>query len=80
MCAAHCNLEQIPPDTEPAKEMEACVNDADTFYCIVDMHAITVQHDPKDLLEATRRCTIQLSTLYCMAATQRCALEPRVCL
>ncbi|KAK9804611.1 hypothetical protein WJX73_008036 [Symbiochloris irregularis] len=27
----------------------------DTFYCIVDMHAITLQHEPKELLEATRR-------------------------
>ena len=29
---------------------------ADTFYCIVDLHAITMPHQPQDLLEATRRC------------------------
>ena len=28
---------------------------ADTYYCIVDLHAITMPHEPKDLLEATRR-------------------------
>ena len=27
---------------------------ADTFFCVVDMHAITVQHDPKELREASR--------------------------
>jgi len=26
----------------------------DTFFCVVDLHAITVQHDPKVLLNATR--------------------------
>ena len=28
---------------------------ADTFYCIVDLHAITMPHQPQDLLDATRR-------------------------
>jgi tryptophanyl-tRNA synthetase len=28
--------------------------DYDTFFCVVDLHAITVQHDPKDLRAATR--------------------------
>lgn len=28
---------------------------ADTFFCVVDMHAITLPHDPKELQEATRR-------------------------
>ena len=28
---------------------------ADTFFCVVDLHAITLPHDPKDLLEATRK-------------------------
>ena len=32
-----------------------CGSDADTYYCIVDLHAITMPHEPKDLLEATRR-------------------------
>jgi tryptophanyl-tRNA synthetase len=26
----------------------------DTFFCVVDLHAITVAHEPKKLLEATR--------------------------
>lgn len=26
----------------------------DTFFCVVDLHAITVPHDPKELREATR--------------------------
>jgi len=29
-------------------------DDYDTFFCVVDLHAITVQHDPKDLRDATR--------------------------
>lgn len=28
---------------------------ADTFFCVVDMHAITMPHEPRDLLEATRK-------------------------
>ena len=28
---------------------------ADTYFCVVDMHAITLPHEPKELLEATRR-------------------------
>ena len=32
-----------------------CGSAADTYYCIVDLHAITMPHEPKDLLEATRR-------------------------
>ncbi|KAK9903497.1 hypothetical protein WJX75_007274 [Coccomyxa subellipsoidea] len=27
----------------------------DTFFCVVDMHAITMPHEPRDLLEATRK-------------------------
>lgn len=26
----------------------------DTFFCVVDLHAITVQHDPRELRDATR--------------------------
>lgn len=29
-------------------------DDYDTFFCVVDLHAITVQHDPKELRAATR--------------------------
>ncbi|GBF97289.1 hypothetical protein Rsub_09980 [Raphidocelis subcapitata] len=29
-------------------------DDYDTFFCVVDLHAITVQHDPKDLRAAMR--------------------------
>ncbi|MGW4394604.1 tryptophan--tRNA ligase [Amycolatopsis nivea] len=32
----------------------------ETFYCVVDLHAITVEQDPKALLERTRRSAAQL--------------------
>jgi tryptophanyl-tRNA synthetase len=32
----------------------------DAFYCIVDLHAITVEYDPKQLRERTRRSAAQL--------------------
>ncbi|MDT8909602.1 tryptophan--tRNA ligase [Amycolatopsis sp. PS_44_ISF1] len=32
----------------------------ETFYCVVDLHAITVEQDPKILLERTRRSAAQL--------------------
>lgn len=35
-------------------------NEADCFYCVVDMHSITVAHDP----EALRRCSLELAALY----------------
>ena len=35
----------------------------DTFYCVVDLHAITVEHDPKLLREYTRAATAQLLAL-----------------
>ena len=31
----------------------ACI--ADTFFCVVDLHAITLPHEPVGLLEATRK-------------------------
>src|ERR687891_1683533 len=34
--------------------------DHDAFYCIVDLHAITVDYDPKQLRERTRRSVAQL--------------------
>ena len=33
---------------------------ADTYYCIVDLHAITMPHQPQDLLNATRRHALHL--------------------
>lgn len=30
-------------------------NDYDTFFCVVDLHAITSPHEPQELLESTRR-------------------------
>ena len=30
-------------------------HDHDTFFCVVDLHAITVPHDPAQLAENTRR-------------------------
>ncbi len=35
-------------------------NEADCFYCVVDMHSITVAHDP----EVLRRCSLELAALY----------------
>ncbi|MEV4320560.1 tryptophan--tRNA ligase [Actinocrispum sp. NPDC049592] len=35
----------------------------DTFYCVVDLHAITVEHDPKLLRERTRVSAAQLLAL-----------------
>ena len=35
----------------------------DTFYCVVDLHAITIEHDPKQLREFTRTSVAQLLAL-----------------
>ncbi len=35
-------------------------NEADCFYCVVDMHSITVAHDP----EILKRCSLELAALY----------------
>ena len=35
----------------------------DTFYCVVDLHAITVEHDPAQLREFTRTSAAQLLAL-----------------
>lgn len=35
-------------------------NEAECFYCVVDMHSITVAHDP----EVLRRCSLELAALY----------------
>lgn len=36
------------------KNWVALQDEYDTFYCVVDLHAITLPHDPKALLESTR--------------------------
>ena len=36
------------------KNWVALQEEYDTFYCVVDLHAITMPHDPKELLAATR--------------------------
>ncbi|MBV9314588.1 MAG: tryptophan--tRNA ligase [Pseudonocardia sp.] len=41
----------------------ALQDDNDAFYCIVDLHAITVGHDPAALRERTRRGVAQLLAL-----------------
>ncbi|QYN34954.1 tryptophan--tRNA ligase [Pseudonocardia sp. DSM 110487] len=35
----------------------------DAFYCVVDLHAITVEHDPKSLADRTRNAAAQLLAL-----------------
>lgn len=35
-------------------------NEAECFYCVVDMHSITVAHDPEEL----RKCSLELAALY----------------
>jgi len=42
----------------------------DAFYCVVDLHALTVPHDP----EALRRHSIELATLFLAVG-----LDPEVC-
>jgi tryptophanyl-tRNA synthetase len=44
--------------------------DHDAFYCIVDLHAITVEHDPAQLRERTRRSVAQLMAM---------GLDPKQC-
>lgn len=31
-----------------------CHTRTDTYFCVVDLHAITLPHDPKELLASTR--------------------------
>jgi len=42
------------------RQWVALQEDHDAFYCIVDLHAITVEHDPKVLRERTIRSAAQL--------------------
>jgi tryptophanyl-tRNA synthetase len=44
--------------------------DHDAFYCIVDLHAITVEHDPKTLRQRTRVAVAQLVAM---------GLDPQQC-
>ncbi|MEU0093701.1 tryptophan--tRNA ligase [Kribbella sp. NPDC006257] len=42
------------------RQWVALQEDHDAFYCVVDLHAITVEYDPKVLRERTRRSIAQL--------------------
>jgi tryptophanyl-tRNA synthetase len=42
------------------KQWVALQEDHEAFYCIVDLHAITVEHDPSVLRDRTRRSAAQL--------------------
>jgi tryptophanyl-tRNA synthetase len=42
------------------RQWVALQDDHDAFYCVVDLHAITVEYDPKVLRERTRRSAAQL--------------------
>ena len=42
------------------RQWVALQDDHDAFYCVVDLHAITVEQDPAMLREATRRSAAQL--------------------
>ncbi len=50
----------------------ALQHDHDAFYCVVDLHAITVEHDPAELRRRTRIAAAQL--LAAGLDPQRCAL------
>ena len=45
------------------RQWVALQEDYDTFYCVVDLHAITVEHDPKLLRKRTRVSAAQLLAL-----------------
>src|SRR5215218_2101605 len=42
------------------RQWAALQDSHDAFYCVVDLHAITVEHDPKTLRERTYRSAAQL--------------------
>jgi tryptophanyl-tRNA synthetase len=42
------------------RQWVALQEDHDAFYCVVDLHAITVEYDPKVLRERTYRSAAQL--------------------
>lgn len=48
---SHCCGIKISEDSNDIPSLSC----ADTFFCVVDLHAITLPHEPKDLLEATRK-------------------------
>ena len=49
----HCFLLNMPCSLLLPLNMHACMH-AETFFCVVDLHAITVPHDPVDLRQSTR--------------------------
>jgi tryptophanyl-tRNA synthetase len=54
------------------RQWVAMQDDHDAFYCVVDLHAITVGHDPAKLRERTRRSVAQL--LAAGLDPERCTL------
>jgi tryptophanyl-tRNA synthetase len=54
------------------RQWVAMQDDHDAFYCIVDMHAITVEHDPRVLRDRTLRSAAQLLAMG--LDPQRCTL------
>ena len=52
--------------------------DHDAFYCIVDLHAITVEHDPALLRERTLRSAAQLIAMGVDPGSARCS-SSRTC-
>ncbi|GAB3421484.1 tryptophan--tRNA ligase [Flindersiella endophytica] len=54
------------------RQWVAMQDECDAFYCVVDLHAITVQHDPKLLRERTLRSVAQL--LAAGLDPERCTL------
>ncbi|MBW0103385.1 tryptophan--tRNA ligase [Pseudonocardia sp. KRD291] len=54
------------------RQWVALQDDHDAFYCVVDLHAITVEHDPALLRERTRVAAAQLLSIG--LDPQRCSL------
>src|SRR3954467_7900547 len=42
------------------RQLVALQDQYDTFYCVVDLHAITIEHDPAELRRRTRVAAAQL--------------------
>ena len=49
---------------------------ADAFYCVVDLHAITMGHDPVALRQRTRLSVAQLLALVSTRSAARCSCSP----
>jgi hypothetical protein len=41
-------------DAEPVVDEEGTKTVSENFFCVVDLHAITMPHEPKDLAESTK--------------------------